>query len=180
MAQPTPYAPITDFSQEETNQVSGRSAVRTQQLDNEFDNIALTLSELLLNMALLQRDDGALNDSIVTLQTLSADVLALMVSTGSVVRGNWAQGTDYAYRDIVETAGASYICVTAHTSSPLFQTDKDLGYWIILSSTASAATTSFAPTANILATTVQAAIAELDADLRFATNLSLYRPQLGV
>jgi hypothetical protein len=176
MAQPTRYDHTTDFSQEEQSQVSGRSTVRTPQLDAEFDAIELTLTGLCDNIALIQRDDGKLVDALVTLSSLSSQVLALMVATGEI-RGDWAPTTAYAYKDVVESGGNSYICVVAHTSGADFATDKAAGKWIFLSATASATGTSFDPTANVSSTNVQAAIEELDNELRPNLNVVTYIPQ---
>lgn len=179
MSQPTPYAQTVDFSTEETNQVSGRSTLRTAALDTEFANIQLTLTGVLTNLRLLQRDDGELLDGIVTLGSLSSTVLALLSSYGSTVRGQWLTATAYSYRDIVETGGASYICVTAHTSG-VFATDKAAGKWIVMSNPATATTTTFTATSTISAANVQAAIEELDTELRINVLLSSYRIQGGV
>jgi hypothetical protein len=45
MAQPTPYTPTTDFSQQEANNASGRSTVNTAALDAELANIEQTLDQ---------------------------------------------------------------------------------------------------------------------------------------
>lgn len=76
MSQPTPYTPATDFSQDEVNNVGGRSTVRTAQLDAEFAHIETTLDETLVNLALIQRDDGQLRDEIVEIYNLSDEAVA--------------------------------------------------------------------------------------------------------
>lgn len=161
--QPAQYTPTTDFSQDEASSVSGRSGVRTPQLDTEFINIQTSINQLVTNNGLLQRDDGALLDGIVTLQALSAAVTALFVSIGANPRGAWVTATAYAVKDIIETGSplAPYMCVTAHTSG-VFATDYTAHKWVALgANTASATNVVFTPTGTIAATNAQTAIAEV-------------------
>lgn len=118
MAQPTPYTPTTDFSQQESINASGRSTVNTAALDAELANIETTLDSALANMALLQRDDGRLADLACELHTLSPEVLNLI--GGLVLRGLWATSTAYAVNDIVSNGAYTYVCKTAHTSGGSF------------------------------------------------------------
>lgn len=118
MPQPTPYTQATDFSQDEANNVAGRSTVDTSALDAEFSAISATIGETLSNLAMIQRDDGALADTSVTVATLSRSVLNLI--GGFTVRGEWAAATAYAVNDIVSEAGILYLCQTAHTSPGAF------------------------------------------------------------
>jgi hypothetical protein len=175
MSQPTPYSPSTDFSEEETNAVGGRSTVRTARVDAEFDNLATTIGQLLTNLAIIQRDDTALNDGIVDIHTLSAGVLALLSAAGVVVKGAWLTATVYAAKDIVTQAGSTYICAVAHTSG-VFATDLAAVKWVLIAnspSAFSAASVSFTPAGGVAAANVQAAIAEVDTEaLKKASNLS--------
>ena len=122
MSQPTPYTPTTDFSQQEANNASGRSSVNTAALDAEFANLESTLGGLVNNIALIQRDDGGLNDELVSVGALDRNVLNLI--GGFVVRGDWASSQSYALNDIVSQSGYLYLCVTDHTSSGSFVTDS--------------------------------------------------------
>lgn len=163
MAQPTQYTPTTDFSQEEANNIAGRSTVRTAQLDAELAAISLTAQNLITNIGLLQRDDGKLKDSLVEMYALSAGVIALFYSGGSAPRGVWLTATAYAVKDIIETGSplTPYMCVTAHTSG-VFATDYAAGRWVVLGSVvASATNVVFTPAGDIAATNVQSALAEL-------------------
>lgn len=123
MPQPTPYTPTTDFSQQEANNVSGRSTVSTAALDAEFANIDVTLDQVLVALALIQRDDGRLKDLSVEVHTLSPDVLNLM--GGFNLRGLWAPSTAYAAKDIASNGAYTYVCKTPHTSGGSF----DGQYW---------------------------------------------------
>jgi len=174
--QPTPYSRLYDFSQDEVNAVSGRSTVRTDGLDAELDAIALTLSETLVNLSALQRDDGLLIDNSVRLHTLSAEVLALMGSGGFTIHDplGWLTATAYAVGEIVTEGTGTYVCAVAHTSGT-FATDLAADKWVAIFDTTnfSASGVSFSPTGGVAATNVQAAIAEVDSEsAKKASNLS--------
>jgi hypothetical protein len=127
MAQPDPYVPSTDFSQEEANNQGGRSTVRTAQLDAEFAAIELTTGQTLENLALIQRDDGQLRDQLVELYNLSSQALAALQAR-IVPRGLWSTSTVYAPYDLVDANGEAFVCPVAHTSS-VFATDYAAGLW---------------------------------------------------
>src|SRR5262245_39553908 len=133
MTQPTAYVPATNFQEEEADNVAGRSTVRTAMVDVELQAIATTLSQTLANLAIIQRDDTALKDPIVTTDSLSQQVKALISTTGINPRGAWLTATAYAIKDVVETGTplVSYICVTAHTSGT-FATDRAAGKWMVM------------------------------------------------
>jgi hypothetical protein len=169
MTQPTSYQISTDFSQEESNQVSGRSTVRTAALDAEFSNIATTLAEALANLALIQRDDTALKDSVVEIHTLSSEVLALIASGSWDIRGAWITATAYYVGDIVTNGGLLYLGMEDHTSGT-FATDLAAIRWAQLTANPSASGVTFTPTSTLDSVTVQAAIEELDGDLRPTVN----------
>lgn len=75
MAQPPPYDPITDFSAEEASQVSGRSTLRNAMIDQELSNLKATLDAILVNLALLQRDDTELANETVGFEQLKDEVV---------------------------------------------------------------------------------------------------------
>lgn len=172
MAQAPTYTPSTDFSNEERDNVGGRSTVRTAAVDAELANISASINALRSNQSLNQRDDGNIRDGRVKLFTLGSDVLALLASYGSFPRGAWGTATLYSLKDLVTQSGNTYMCVVPHVSGT-FATDLAAGKWLLfsLSSSPGATQVVFAPTLNISATNVQAAIEELDSDLRaFATS----------
>lgn len=165
MAQPVSFVITVDFSDEEANSVAGRATVRTAALDGLFTAIKATLGQVLTNLALIQRDDGKILDGTVEIHTLSSAVLALLSSTAWVVRGAWAGATVYAKGDVVLQGGIVYVCIVAHTAG-VFADDLAAAKWGQVTANATAATTSFAPTSKIAAVTVQAAIQELDDEIR--------------
>lgn len=163
--QPSPFVITISFASDEANGVSGRATVRTAGLDGLMAAIKTTLDQILTNIALIQRDDGKLLDGTVLIPTLSSQVLALLSSTAWSVRGAWVGGTAYKQGDVVLQAGLVYVCIVAHTAN-VFATDLAAGDWGQVTANATAATTSFAPTSTIAAITVQAAVTELDNELR--------------
>lgn len=163
MAQPPAYNRLVSFTNLESADPSGQPP--GSDLDGEFNLIKQTLDAVLTNLALIQRDDGKLLDATVQTHTLSSDVLTLMASTTFTVRGAWVGGTAYSKGDVVLQGGIVYVCFVAHTAG-VFATDLAAGDWGSLTTSSNAATTSFSPTATIAAVTVQAAIAELDNEVR--------------
>lgn len=166
MAQPPPYVPQTDFSDDELSNVGGRSTVRTAELDAEFANLQATLAGLRTNLAAIQRDDTEVRDGVVKLHTLASEVLGLFAAGHGNVRGAWQTGQSYALRDVVSQGGNSYICAIAHPAGT-FSTDLNAGRWVPLAfaSSVTASAVPFTPTGTVAATNVQAAIAEVAWDL---------------
>lgn len=125
MAQPTAYRRAKDFTAEAGNATAHAS------INAELDAIATTLADLRTNLAILQRDDTLLKNASVHINALSSAVLSLMAGGGFTVRGAWLTATAYVVGDVVEQAGASYVCAVAHTSGT-FATDYGAGNWVIL------------------------------------------------
>jgi len=166
--QPTPYTPETSFAEDERSNAGGRSTVRTDRVDAELDAISLTLGQTLTNLAILQRDDGKLNDGFVEYYNLSASARAALLATKWTARGLWTTATAYAVSDMVDVAGVSYVCAIAHTSG-IFATDYAAGKWQIFVTSSSASGQAFTPTTTISSLNTQAAIVEVDTKLRAAS-----------
>ena len=146
--------------------------------DAEFNAILLTLGGTLLLLNGITRSDGGLKNGIVTIDSLSAEVI-LATDIQLNPRGLWVSVVLYTVKNLVQQDGQSYICSVAHTSG-VFATDFSSGKWVLFSSSAAnALQVIFTPTSNISATNVSAALIELDNEFRGAVNLSLYRSQGG-
>lgn len=174
MTQPVAYNPTTDFSNEESGGVAGRSTVRTSALDAELSAIESTLDQILANLALIQRDDTELVDRIVELHTLSDAVRALIATAGSNPRADWVTATAYAVKDVVTNGTGTYLCAVAHTSG-VFATDLAADKWMLIFDTAAyiASGVSFTPNGTIASTNVQLAIAEAASEaVQKASNLA--------
>jgi len=169
MTQPTQYTPTTDFSQDEANNVSGRSTVNTAALDAEFANIETTIDSVCDNLALIQRDDGRLADLTVEHRCLSQDVLTLI--GGFNLRGLWVEATDYAVNDICSSEAYTYCCKEAHTSG----TDiaDDLAKWIQFGFTSGADAAQAAAAAQTSATAAAGSASSAATSATNAANSAL-------
>jgi hypothetical protein len=83
MPNPPAYNQTTDFSIDEGNNVSGRSTVRTSNLDTEFVNVEATLDQIVANLALSQASDGTPKDDWVDLPSLADDVINYITTNGN-------------------------------------------------------------------------------------------------
>lgn len=113
MTQPVPYRPGYDFSDAGGAQPPGGP------LDDELDDIALTLKQILRNLALLQRDDTGLRNGIVGIDALDNRVLGLLSGGTFSIAGTWATGTPYPAGAFLTDDGAIYLVMEAHTSTSI-------------------------------------------------------------
>ena len=135
MAQPRSYSQTTTFTDHST--VAPNDPHSGANLDTEFIEVKQNLDDLNTNIALLQRDDGKLNNQAVHKDSFDQDALALVGASGSgfVPRGDWAATTAYASGDLVTNNAASYLTVTAHTSGDTFAGDLTT-YWTLIANSA--------------------------------------------
>jgi len=124
MTQPTAYKKLTDYS-------SSLGTAHGQDLDDDLEAIALTLQEILSNLALIQRDDTKIANSSVHADALDTSAQTL-VSGDWAPRGDWVTATVYAIGDVIENGGISYVANTAHTAAAAFATDIASGFWNII------------------------------------------------
>jgi len=130
MAQPTPYNRLYNFTDFQT--VNPTTPLPATQVDNELNAVALTVGQLRGNIALIQRDDGALANQTVTTDSLSAGVLAMIAQGEYVPRGAWATTTVYAIGDVVTFNAATYLALVAHTASATFAADLAANKWLLI------------------------------------------------
>lgn len=112
MAQPNPYVPSFSFS--DFQSASPSEPLPGDRLDIELAEIKQTLDEVRANLALLQRDDGSVANGVVTLDSISTDLLPLLGDFNP--RGTWQADTLYAFKDVVYDSGQIYVAVAEHTS----------------------------------------------------------------
>lgn len=132
MPQPTGYnrhASFTSLQQADPTGVTPGTS-----LDLEFNSVKQTLDETLSNLALIQRDDGALRNGIVTQYSLAASL-----SLGFTFRGVWAEGVAYVAADGVSRGSRFYICRVAGTSTALSAPELDSATWELAADFTSAA-----------------------------------------
>lgn len=164
MPQPTAYVPSYDFSDFSTlNPTLPHPGVK---LDDQFVALKLTTDEIRVNMAVIQRDDGALANVSVGLDQLDSDVRALLALSSGSVKGAWLTATAYVANDLVTQTGVTYVCVVAHTSG-VFATDLTAVKWIGLTPTYTAFGASVLGAANAAAARV---LVGLDTAANVLTN----------
>lgn len=127
MTQPVAYSRLFNFN---TYQLTNPAAPYVgSQHDGEFNAVAATLSAILVNLALIQRDDGALANASVTPDSLNQATINMIGQWAP--KGTWTTATNYSVRDMVTPSGGtlSYVCAVANTSGATFAGDLALGYW---------------------------------------------------
>lgn len=98
-----------------------------QALDVEFQSVKATTDAIETNLALIQRDDGALANSVV-----GYDQLSLSLQTNALApAAPWATATTYAADRLVITNSSLYRALIAHTSG-VFATDLAAGKWALV------------------------------------------------
>lgn len=155
----TPYTRYRDYSQFQSDNPD--TDLNGADLDVDFDRVKTTTDSLQDAIEDIRRADGALANDTVGPDQLTAAVIAMMGDW--TPRGDWATATVYAAKDIVLQTNILYACVTAHTSGT-FATDLAAGKWMRIGPATSAVNVSNTPAGSIAATTVQAAIDELDSE----------------
>ena len=74
MSQPTPYDREYNFTDYQS--VNPTTPLPASHVDAELNRIVVTTDQILTNLELIQRDDGALANGIVTMDSLDAEVIA--------------------------------------------------------------------------------------------------------
>jgi len=187
MALPT-YTRTRNFAEDQNNNVGGRGTVLTAGVDTELNNIKSVLDVAKTMLAVLLNDDLSQKISAAALSYIGASLNSVGVF---IFREQWLTATAYVVNNMVFQGGASYICLQSHTSGT-FATDLAAGKWSLLAQQGSATALpsqggnqnkvlstdgsnplwaviqtlagSNTPAGNIAATTLQAAINELDAE----------------
>jgi hypothetical protein len=130
MAQPTPYNRLYNFTDFQT--VNPTTPLPATALDNELNAVQLTAAQIRNNLALIQRDDGALANQSVTPDSLSAGALAMISQGEYEPRGAWTAAVAYDLGDLVTFNAATYLCIVAHTSVVQFATDLAANKWLLI------------------------------------------------
>jgi hypothetical protein len=123
VSQPKPYTPAHAFVSDSATLANFPG----QALDVEFAAIENVIGDIEGNLALLQRDDGALANGSVTYDSLSAS----LQTAGMAPATPWGTGTRYAVGNNVFQNENLYRCLIAHTSG-VFATDLANGNWLFV------------------------------------------------
>jgi microcystin-dependent protein len=135
-------------------------------VDVEFDVVKTVLDSHASAIDDVRRDDGSLQNAIVTADSLDESALALIGAGNWTPRGVWATATAYIVGDVVrhDAAGVTttYVCATIHTSGT-FATDYAAEYWVDLTSARAAGLISYDnATSGLAADDVQSALDEIE------------------
>jgi hypothetical protein len=129
MTVPVKYVPGYSYSGYQANNPT--RPLPAPQVDNDFANIATSVSSLVDGLAEIRRSDGRLKNGVVTPESLAASL-----KVGFTMRGTWANGTEYAAGDGVVYDSNFYSANVAHTAATdTNRPDRDDGSWEFLFST---------------------------------------------
>jgi hypothetical protein len=123
MAQPTAYNPAHEFLTDE----GANPNFPGSEIDIELNALATTTDQILANLALVQRDDGALKNGVVTYDSLSAS----LQTNGLAPATTWTTATLYIAGDAVIQNGSLYRALVSHTSGT-FATDLAAANWELI------------------------------------------------
>jgi len=173
LAQPPPYNRQFNFQNQQA--LTPATPLLADKVDLEYNSIKITIDQLLAKLALLQADDGTLAPYIVGTAQLSPTL-----SLGFTPPVAWSTGVNFSVNATVFFAAKLYICKIAHLSGS-FTDDLAAVRWSLLAdfvaAVNSAINIAFSPAGTIVATTVQAAITELDNETQ--TALTARAPAAG-
>ncbi len=169
MAAPTPYDLSYDFQSWQS--VNPTRPLPADKIEIEFNALTLTTDQIIANLGLIQRSDGALGNGVVHPDSFTTASLALMAGSWSP-EGAWLTATAYAVGDVVTQSGSTYVCAVAHTSGT-FATDLAAVKWLLLAAAASAVTISAFAETLLDDTTAAAARTTLGAQALDATLTAL-------
>lgn len=128
MSQPTAYYPVYNFTQYQAAHPS--TPLPGASVDSELFSISESITEICLNLKMIQRDDGAIANNSIGYAQLQPGVsigLALPAT-------NWQSGVAYVINAIVYQSNSVYICAKSHTSG-VFATDLAAANWTLLLNT---------------------------------------------
>jgi len=122
MSQPTTYRRQFSFVNFSTQSPSLQQP--GQKIDQELNAVKVTLDQILANLVLIQRDDGAIANVSVGIDQLKEEI-----DLGFNSVGDWATETVYYLRDAVWVDTVLYRCIVQHTAGATFAADLALVYW---------------------------------------------------
>lgn len=130
MSQPPEYTPQHSFVSDSATLANFPG----QALDVEFQSVKATTDGIEANLALIQRDDGAIANN-----SIGYDQLSVALQTAGLQPATpWTTGTVYATGTNATQNSNLYRCLVAHTSGT-FATDLAGGKWQLVSALASGA-----------------------------------------
>lgn len=146
MAYPTIYG--VTYSYTGFQQAQGDNSFPGTQIDADFAGLEASVADVAAFMQNVIRSDGALQNGVVTYDSLSASLQTAGLSPATA----WVTSTAYAAGVNVAINGLVYRCLVAHTSG-VFATDLAAGKWVFVASFPVNPTPALGPTFTLTATT---------------------------
>lgn len=125
MANPSKYSPTYNFSNFQA--YSPSTPLPGQQVDVQLADIATVTASLRAAVMDIRRSDGALQNNVVT-----ADSLSPSLSIGFTNRGGWAEGATYSAGDGVTYDDTFYKARVQNTATSSNRPDLDTDTWMFL------------------------------------------------
>ena len=125
MSQPPKY--IKNYSFSSFQSENPDTPLPANRLDQEFGVLAKSINQIIDNLKLIQRDDGALANGVVGKPQLDG----ILLSVGFSRPTTWATATSYAVDAAVFQSSKLYVCLVAHTSG-VFATDLAAAKWVFV------------------------------------------------
>lgn len=157
MSQPTPYVRASNFANQQA--VTPSAPLRGDMVDLELNLVKVSLDETQANLALIQRDDGAIKNQSIGFDQLKAELDGFGFNPPS----EWLTATNYAARDTVFSGSGFYRSVASHISG-VFADDLAAGKWALIADFTAAASESAASAASALVSQNAAAASATAAD----------------
>lgn len=161
MAQPSPYNRQASFTT--IQQEAPSDSLPGATVDAELNAVKATIDQILQNIALIQRDDGALATG-----SVGREQLAASITLGFNSPSAWHADVNYTSLDTAFFEGVFYRSTVSHLSS-VFATDLAAGRWEIIADFAgvigTAVNVGVTPTGTLGSTNAQDALEELQADI---------------
>jgi len=162
MSQPTTYVRAFNFTNQQA--VTPSDPLPADKVDLEFNLVKTSLDETQANLALIQRDDGAVKNNSIGYDQLKAELNGF----GFNPPAPWATATNYIARDTVFQGSGFYQCLVSHISG-VFATDLAAGKWLLVADF-TAATTAAAASAAAALVSQNAAVASATTASNAATS----------
>lgn len=128
MPAPEQFSPPVSFT--------NATEIRGQDLDTSFHAVQQSIRTIVAAILGLLRTDGKLLNSSVGTVQLTDELIKFIAGQNQkwTLRGAWQPNYRYEMGCIVENGNYGYIATVDHNSGNSFTTDKNAGYWQILSS----------------------------------------------
>lgn len=144
MAPPTRYTRQFNFTNQQA--LTPATPLQADKVDAEFNALVVTTDQVITNLSLIQRDDGALANGSVGPEQLSATI-----TLGFGAPTPWEEGEAYTTTSIVTYANKFYVASSAHTAATANRPDQISAPWTELIDLSSASIADGSVTAAKLA-----------------------------